>query len=506
MLDQSFLISEPDKIINELKNVSLNSEELKVIKSLVKNLENEKNTIPWYYLMRRTLPKQVRDIFLRFAISKQNEKIPSVTDINEFKFHLNASTKVISDDAGQKRISYDDFLEVLNFESYKIQKFFNPAILFGESLTYIDEQGRLPINVIIQFLILKSDLFNFRIKLSIYDTYCTGNLNRQQISDFLINEVFTTIDPLIEMKESFRKYYQKTVISMFFFFLDYKRFGRVRISDIIVSGFLENIFHQNLDDNAGSHYDNWFSPEKTQELLSLFHTLDENNKGFLTKENFSKISDGAYTTAFIDRLFEVHVTQKGQEMSYDEFIIFQIAQEHLAHPASINYFFKIIDLNSDGYLTLLELSFFYKYLKSAYCNYLANADVMPEFHDFSDLMFDMVNPVDSKRITLQDLVQCKQGHEFILNLINYLEFYRFENKENNDGSDENDNFLDSIIPDDTENLENADLESLLSENTPDLDSISEEIKSNDQESDICINPILNLSDSQILYSKQKLHL
>lgn len=44
---------------------------------------------------------------------------------------------------------------------------------------------------------------------------------------------------------------------MFFFFLDYKRFGRVRISDIIVSGFLENIFHQNLDDNAGSHYDNW---------------------------------------------------------------------------------------------------------------------------------------------------------------------------------------------------------------------------------------------------------
>lgn len=62
----------------------------------------------------------------------------------------------------------------------------------------------------------------------------------------------------------------------------------------------------------------------------MFHTLDENNKGFLTKENFSKISDGAYTTAFIDRLFEVHVTQKGQEMSYDEFIIFQIAQEHLA--------------------------------------------------------------------------------------------------------------------------------------------------------------------------------
>lgn len=73
-----------------------------------------------------------------------------------------------------------------------------------------------------------------------------------------------------------------------------------------------------------------FSPEKTQELLSTFHMLDEDGKGFITKENFSRISDGAYTVAFIDRLFEVHVAKKGLEMSYDEFVIFQIAQEHLA--------------------------------------------------------------------------------------------------------------------------------------------------------------------------------
>lgn len=58
--------------------------------------------------------------------------------------------------------------------------------------------------------------------------------------------------------------------------------------------------------------------------------LDENNKGFLSKEDFSKISDGSYTTAFVDRLFEIYVAKKGTQMSYDEFIIFQIAQEHLA--------------------------------------------------------------------------------------------------------------------------------------------------------------------------------
>lgn len=46
---------------------------------------------------------------------------------------------------------------------------------------------------------------------------------------------------------------------MFFFFLDYKNFGRVRISDVVVSGFLENIFiHQNTDNGGETHYENWY--------------------------------------------------------------------------------------------------------------------------------------------------------------------------------------------------------------------------------------------------------
>lgn len=63
----------------------------------------------------------------------------------------------------------------------------------------------------------------------------------------------------------------------------------------------------------------------------------------------------------------------------------------------MKYFFKILDLDSDGYLTLFELFYFYKHLKSAYCNYVADADAMPEFYDFSDSMFDMVHPTDAQK-------------------------------------------------------------------------------------------------------------
>lgn len=66
--------------------------------------------------------------------------------------------------------------------------------MFGESLTYLDEQGRLPIDVIIQFLALKSDLMNFRLKLAYYDKNCIGNLNRQVKKNFFFfNKIKTKI-------------------------------------------------------------------------------------------------------------------------------------------------------------------------------------------------------------------------------------------------------------------------------------------------------------------------
>lgn len=50
-------------------------------------------------------------------------------------------------------------------------------------------------------------------------------------------------------------------MTMLFFFLDHKNFGHCRISDIVISGFIENIFvlqtnYGEFDENR-SAYENW---------------------------------------------------------------------------------------------------------------------------------------------------------------------------------------------------------------------------------------------------------
>lgn len=62
------------------------------------------------------------------------------------------------------------------------------------------------------------------------------------------------------------------------------------------------------------------------------------------------------------------------------------------------------------------------------------------------------------RITLKDLIDCQQGHDFILCLINYLEFYRYENRGEGE-EDEADTIIEPLMeeienPEEGENLEN----------------------------------------------------
>lgn len=71
-------------------------------------------------------------------------------------------------------------------------------------------------------------------------------------------EVFILINTcyfIIIFKETFEICYTNTVESFCFFFLDPKHWGKIRITDLLVSGFLETAFglQNNFED-----YENWF--------------------------------------------------------------------------------------------------------------------------------------------------------------------------------------------------------------------------------------------------------
>lgn len=65
----------------------------------------------------------------------------------------------------------------------------------------------------------------------------------------------------------------------------------------------------------------------------------------------------------IDRIFSGAVTRGPKrndgKMSYSEFVWFLIAEEDKRHPRSIEYWFRCMDLDGDGVLSMYELEYFY---------------------------------------------------------------------------------------------------------------------------------------------------
>ncbi|KAF7638953.1 hypothetical protein Mgra_00001477 [Meloidogyne graminicola] len=347
-----------------------------------------------------------------------NLRIPSNDDIEKFVQCLESSVR--SDDADQKNITFNNFMSLSKQFSKNIIDFLQPATFFlahseGPPRSYSESRASYARN---------------RIAMDKYDTGGNGTLDREQFIDYYRNEVMTTVDVLKDLEETFEICYTNTVESFCFFFLDPKHWGKIRITDLLVSGFLETAFglQNNFED-----YENWFSPEKTHEMNSLFQMFDTRQKNYLDKEDFKRVQNGSFTSVFIERLFETHVANCGLKMSYEEFVIFQIAYNHLAHPSALSYFFKILDVNSDGYLDNYELNYFYTELRSAYNGWFMDG-AMPEFGDFSDQFYDMVKPAVNQRITLQELLACKQGHDFMLCLISHTEFYRYEMRESETGN------------------------------------------------------------------------
>lgn len=80
-----------------------------------------------------------------------------------------------------------------------------------------------------------------------------------------------------------------TAVRKFFFFLDPMRAGRVRITDILASGFLDAMLELR-ETNAREEQlaDNWFSRQSADRVYGSYLRLDEDQNGMLTRKELSK--------------------------------------------------------------------------------------------------------------------------------------------------------------------------------------------------------------------------
>ncbi|CAG0924372.1 unnamed protein product, partial [Notodromas monacha] len=158
---------------------------------------------------------------------------------------------------------------------------------------------------------------------------------------------------------------------------------------------------------------NWFSAPSALKVYGQYLNLDKDHNGMLSKKELQRYGTGVLTSVFIERLFEECLTYDG-EMDYKTYLDFVLALENRKEPQALQYFFRILDVGNQGYLTTFSLSYFFRAIQDQ----LKSLDQDPvSFSDIKDELFDMIKPQEPDRITLKDLCRSGQGDVLVSVLI-----------------------------------------------------------------------------------------
>ncbi|KAG8135835.1 putative Serine-threonine-protein [Naja naja] len=170
----------------------------------------------------------------------------------------------------------------------------------------------------------------------------------------------------------------------------------------------------------------YFSYEHFYVIYCKFWELDTDHDLYINQSDLTRYNDQALSSRIIERIFTGAVLrgsqeQKENQMSYADFVWFLISEEDKRCLTSIEYWFRCMDLDGDGTLSMYELEYFYE----EQCERMESMGIEPlPFHDLLCQMLDLVKPEYEGRITLRDLKRCRMAHVFyntFFNLEKYLD-------------------------------------------------------------------------------------
>ncbi|KAL1233289.1 Serine/threonine-protein phosphatase 2A regulatory subunit B'' subunit gamma [Trichinella pseudospiralis] len=301
-------------------------------------------------------------------------------------------------------INYEEFGQLRSLVSEKAKVFFTARTFCR--LLRSDPYGRIGVNELMQYIMRKTWIYQTRISLGQYDVTGLGWLMERDV-ELYITDISATIPQLAHIDESLMPFYTCMAYKRFFFFLDRKRLGKIRITDMIASGFVDELLELRDVDNTNQLQDeensqdaennnaeigkNWFSLANVLNLYGIYMNLDADGNGMLSKKELMAYGSGTLTEEFVGRVFE------------------ELAMDNKQDPAdsfSLNYFFR-------GIQRAME----------------ASGCMVVKFENINDELFDMIKPKKHDQITYDDLLRSKCGGIFINILIHLDGFLSYENRE-----------------------------------------------------------------------------
>ena len=231
--------------------------------------------------------------------------------------------------------------------------------------------------------------------------------------------------------QEFHSRYIQTVVGRIFFQINRSWSGKVTTQEIRRSNLLETIKLLELEDDINKISD-FFSYEHFYVIYCKFWELDTDHDLVINRAELSRYADQTLSPRIIERIFSASVRsassrkQGDDAMTYGDFIRFILAEEDKKNPTSIEYWFRCMDMDGDGIISLYEMEYFYTDQKNRLEELGAE---MPAFVDLACQMLDLVKPAVNNQITLSDIKRCKLGYIFFNTFTNLDKYLEYEQKD-----------------------------------------------------------------------------
>ncbi|EJD76416.1 EF hand family protein [Loa loa] len=234
--------------------------------------------------------------------------------------------------------------------------------------------------------------------------------------------------------EEFHSRYVETVIVRIFWAVNRSWTGRITINELRRSNFLETVKKLETTDDINA-ITNYFSYEHFYVIYCKFYELDKDHDLIISKIDMSQHCNGALPPQIIDRIFSGAVTRSPagkrirealETIGYTDFVAFLLAEEDKRHPTSVEYWFRCLDLDGDGVLSMYEMEYFYNGVKNKMDQH--NIDSM-RFDDVVCNLLDLIRPKQPNVVSLSDLKKCPLCTRFFNTFVNWVKYYEQEANE-----------------------------------------------------------------------------
>lgn len=215
-----------------------------------------------------------------------------------------------------------------------------------------------------------------------------------------------------------------------FYMVDSNDDGKITLRDFKLSN-LKDVFFNVAAEEDINKIREYFSYEHFYVLYCRFWELDTDHDFLIDKEDFSRYEGHALSRKAVDRIFE-QVPRKfksGQKdkMGYEDFVWFMLSEEDKTTFRSLQYWFSIIDLDSNDIITPHEMEYFYEEQVHR-LEYLNHEPIL--FVDLLCQMNDMIKPGKEGHFGFQELRKYNiQVGIFFNCLVNLNKFIAYETRD-----------------------------------------------------------------------------